>query len=50
MKRSPLIDALLHVPLILGALVCLVPFAWLICATMKSRERTRTICPTHAPA
>jgi ABC-type glycerol-3-phosphate transport system permease component len=35
-KRSPLLDALLHVPLILGALICLVPFAWLICATLKS--------------
>ena len=34
-SRRGVVNILLHIPLILGAVVCLVPFAWLICATLK---------------
>lgn len=38
MKRSPLVTFLLHLPLLLGALVCTVPLVWLVCATLKSGQ------------
>lgn len=38
MKRSPTISFLLHLPLIFGALVCAVPFAWLVCASFKRAD------------
>jgi len=37
-KRSPLLTFLIHVPLMLGAIVCTLPMLWLICATLKSGQ------------
>jgi ABC-type glycerol-3-phosphate transport system permease component len=39
MRRSPLLSLLVHALLILGALLTLVPFAWLICAAFKPQEQ-----------
>ena len=36
MRRNPWITFLLHLPLLVGAIVCMLPIAWLICATLKS--------------
>ncbi len=37
-SSSFLVTALLHIPLILGAIVCTVPMVWLICATLKTGD------------
>ncbi|CAN5384854.1 carbohydrate ABC transporter permease [soil metagenome] len=36
MKRSPLLTTLLHVPLLIGAIVCALPMVWLVCASLKT--------------
>ena len=38
MRRNPLVTAALHLPLLLGALVCTLPLVWLICATLKTGQ------------